>query len=769
MKNKRPFEFKDRSGKIHKFAGGAPSPKPSRKHEKRPEQRPEKRPEQRSDRRPERHPEKRHGRRPERGGGAAMTLKATVDKNHKGFAFLIFEQRTYEDAFVSPRDAESFFHGDRVEVTVNASGEIFNIRVLQHRFRELVGRYNPHPIEHSRGGWVIYERKKAREEVYAPQGGGTAKAGDWVKAKLHFHEKGPLPVTAEVIEVYGESLPASADIGMVASEYNLIEEHSQASIREAESKRLEVPGRDLEGREDLRKVPFITIDGETARDFDDAVFVERRKSGFILWVAIADVSHYVTDGSALDQEARSRGTSVYFPEKAFHMLPRALSENLCSLRPDEPRLSMVAKMEYDARGKRTHTEVMEAVIQSKRRATYNQIQAEWVESEGSPDWLYAPHFELFAQIRKQRLERGSIDFDLPEAELKVSPDGEVISITNRARLESHRLIEEFMIAANEAVTEWMMERTWPFVYRIHDEPALDSLQRFQELAATVGVRFSIEKSTSPKVMADLVRTLEGHPAQALLNTALLRSMKQAIYSSTHGIHYGLASEAYTHFTSPIRRYPDLVVHRMIREALRVEKRLARMPQGKDRDRLETSLAEICEHCSYRERLASDAERESIKLKQVRAMLPKLGEEFDGKIVGMIEPGMFASIQEPFVEGFISREAMMDDFYQFNEERMIFYGRRKKRTFKIGDPVRIRLLKADIDKRTIDFGLLDGEAPLERAEAPAERLWARKPVRTEGGRGDRDRGPHGGRGGKRGGRGGKGGKGKGGGGRQKRPR
>lgn len=633
--------------------------------------------------------------------------RASVDKNRKGFAFLIFASGELEDAFVSPREAESLFPGDRVEVVVNSRDEVVDIRVIEHRFREVVGKYIPHPIGKSRGGWVLYEQKRAREEIFIPDTGDRSiVADDWIRVKLQFHDKGPYPVTGEILDVYGATLPPSADVGMIAAEFNLIEEHTEASEKEARAHRLEIPGRDLEGREDLRAVLFVTIDGETARDFDDAVYVEREKSGYILWVAIADVSHYVREGSALDRDARSRGTSVYFPERAFHMLPGALSENLCSLRPHEPRLALVAKMHFDRFGKNQKTELMEAVIQSQRRATYNEIEAEAKDHAGQSDWEFRPHFELYQALRKMRQERGSIDFDLPEAEIRVRPTGEVLWIKQRARLDSHRLIEEFMIAANEGVTEWIMERHWPFVYRIHEEPAQESLERFQKLAATVGVRVSIEDAESPEVMAELVRRLEGHPAQTLLNTALLRSLKQAVYSSTHGIHYGLASQGYTHFTSPIRRYPDLVVHRLLRRALRTEKKLLPQLKGPEKEKLEEELAEICEHCSYRERLASDAERESIKLKQVRALLDHLGDEFEGKIVGMIDTGFFVQIRDPYSEGMVNRESMMDDFYIFNEERMIFYGRRKKRTFKVGDVVAVRVLRADIDRRQVDFGLVD---------------------------------------------------------------
>jgi ribonuclease R len=712
------FVFKDRSGKVHSLgpnSGHAPREhKGDRKSERgevitpRSAKSSRSTAPSRSPKSPKSHDGRGRPERSERGRYHAegeVRLKATVDKNHKGFGFLIFENRQYEDAFVPPREAEVFFHGDRVEVTLDDRGDVVSIDVLEHRFREVVGRFEPHPSGGERGGWVVYERKRAREEVIVPKAVEGVSPGDWVKAKLTFHDAGPFPVTAELSEIYGPELPPSADIGMVAAEYNLIEAHSEAAELEARSFRLEVPGKDLEGREDLREMPFITIDGETARDFDDAIYVEREKSGHVLWVAIADVSHYVKNDTALDREARSRGTSVYFPERAFHMLPRALSESLCSLRPEEPRLALVAKMRFDREGKRLDTELMEAVIESKRRATYTQIQAEYEEHGKDRGWEYAPHFELYKIVRKTRNDRGSIDFDLPEAELVVKPTGEVVSIKERARVDAHRLIEEFMVAANEAVTDWMMQKGWPFVYRIHDEPSEEALEKFRKLAATVGIPLRIQGGAdSPKILADVVKRLEGHPAQALLNDALLRSMRRAIYSSVHGIHYGLASPGYTHFTSPIRRYPDLVVHRLLRKALRVQKQLDPALKSAEREQLEQELSDICEHCSYRERIASDAERESIKLKQVRAMIPHVGDEFEAKIVGMMEAGFFVKISDPYSEGMVSQESLGDDFYEFNEDKMIFFGRRNKRIFRVGDRLKVRCLRAEIDRRQIDFGL-----------------------------------------------------------------
>jgi ribonuclease R len=365
------------------------------------------------------------------------------------------------------------------------------------------------------------------------------------------------------------------------------------------------------------------------------------------------------------------------------------------------------------------------VIESRRRATYNEIQDEWLANKKDPSWEYAAHFALYQILRKVRSVRGSIDFDLPEADVRVDETGDPVSISLRSRLDAHRLIEEFMIAANEAVTSWIMERKWPFIFRVHEEPAEQSLQRFQELAATVGISVSISGDNIAATLSDLVSRLEGHPAQFLLNTALLRSMRQAVYSSVHAGHFGLASPAYTHFTSPIRRYPDLVVHRMLRRALRVERHKEPKPGRNELERLERELEEIAEHCSYRERIATNAEREAIKLKQVRMMTKHLGDEFEGKIIGMVESGFFVEIREPYVEGLVSVESMTDDFYQFNEERMVIAGKRKKRTFQIGDQVAVRCLRADIDRRQIDFGLVDLTASAERPAIVARHSGRKK--------------------------------------------
>ena len=488
---------------------------------------------------------------------------------------------------------------------------------------------------------------------------------------------------------------------MIASEFNLNESHSQKAVAEASAFKT-TPAVESRLRKDLTKLPWITIDDELARDFDDAIFVEKNKNQYSLWVAIADVSYYVTPGSALDQEAEERSTSVYFPEKAFHMLPHELSENLCSLKPHEPRFALVAKIDYDLEGQKKGVTLIQALIQSKRRATYKEIHAEWVKNTGNQNWEYAPHFALYQLIRKKRRERGSIDFEFPEASIRVDSHGEPFAIENRARLESHRLIEEFMIAANESVTEWALHRKIPFIYRIHEEPSLVSLQKFQTLATSVGVDCTLKIPVSPGDIASAMKIFEGHSAQSLLTTSLLRAMKQATYSATHTLHFGLASTAYTHFTSPIRRYPDLIVHRLIRSILEGSLSQHSLSKKKTED-MNLRLSLLCTHCSFRERLATEAEREAIKLKQVRFMMKHIGESYESKIVGITPTGVFVQVADPFVEGLILMESLLKEApYEFIEEKMILFERRQKKTLTIGDILPVKVVHASLERRQIDF-------------------------------------------------------------------
>lgn len=626
-----------------------------------------------------------------------ISLKGRVDKNKRGSAFLIFDRSDLEDLFIPRPYVDQLFHGDRVEVLVNQVGEIEDIKVLEHRFKLIFGKISidtrTEKKSKIRAGYLIYERKKAKEEIYVPSLPPEVKEGDWVKAELNFGENGMGIVSAQITEVIGQTLPASYDIQMVVGEFNLKEHHSAVAVKQAESFKLEIPGKDEVGRTDLRHLPLMTIDGERARDFDDAVYVENLgHEGYRLWVAIADVSHYVKEGTALDDEAYERATSVYFPERAFHMLPRALSEDLCSLKPNVPRMSMACSMDFSHKGEKSNIQIYDAIIESRRRATYTEIENE------KNDPKHADMFALYRMLKAQRHERGSIDFEFPEAEIILDEQtGEPSDIVVRERGDAHRLIEEFMIRANESVAEWMLERSRPFIFRIHEEPSPEAIEKFKKLARTMGVHFADKGGIPrPKDLAAFLKTLKNNPAEPIIATALLRSMRQAIYSGTYGEHYGLASEGYTHFTSPIRRYPDLIAHRLLRETLHGHQ---------ISDEQQAKLDEQAEHCSHRERVASEAEREAIRFKQVRLMAKHLGEEFEGKVNGMNEKGIFVQLWHPYCEGMILADKIGDDFYQFNEERMVMAGRKTKRTFQIGDPVRILVSRVDMDARQVEFELL----------------------------------------------------------------
>lgn len=628
-----------------------------------------------------------------------IKLRGVIDKNKRGSAFLVFDRADLEDVFIPRYYTNQLFHGDRVEVYVSDAGEIEDLKVIEHRFKEIFGRIHLQTNKGKRFGMLIYERKKAKEEVYVETVPPEVQEGDWVKAEMVFGQDGGNQ--AKIIERIGPDLPAIFDIQMVAGEFNLTEHHTFDAVKQAEGYKLEIPGKDEEGRTDLRHLPFMTIDGERARDFDDAVYVENLgDKGYRLWVAIADVSHYVKEETPLDREAYARATSVYFPERAFHMLPRALSEELCSLKPKVPRLSLAASIDYSKTGEKGEVKIFNAIIESRRRATYNEIEAE------KEDPKHKDLFALYRMLKVQRHTRGSIDFDFPESEIILDEKtGDPSDIVVRQRLDAHRLIEEFMISANESVTEWMLERQLPFIFRIHEEPSPEAIEKFKKLAKNMGVALAIKGGVPrPKDLAEFVAALKSHPAEPVLATGLLRSMRQAIYSATHGEHYGLASEAYTHFTSPIRRYPDLIVHRLLRATLNRENDGESHPNGNVLDKLQEKLEEMAQHCSYRERVASEAERESIRFKQIRLMAKHLGEEFEGKVNGLTDKGMFIQLDHPYCEGMVPVESMKDDWYEFNEERMLISGRKKKRTFTIGLRVKIQVVRVDLDARRIEFEL-----------------------------------------------------------------
>jgi ribonuclease R len=511
-----------------------------------------------------------------------------------------------------------------------------------------------------------------------------------------------------ILKVLGEAGDPLLDSEIIIHKYDLPDAFPAAVVKEA-SGIPGVVGEDaLPNRKDLREVNFFTIDGETARDFDDAVAISRGGRGILkLWVSIADVSHYVKEGSALDEEAFRRGTSVYFPERALPMLPPNLSNGICSLNPEEDRLCLTVGMEIDGKGTVARSEFFPSVIHSRARLTYTQVKEMLEEGNREVISRYPEIFEdlkvmagLTRTLRARRKERGSIDFDLPEPEVVLDVQGRIEEIVRADRHIGHQLIEEFMIAANEAVARFLDEKEVPSLHRVPEVPEGKKIEEFKEFVEHLGYPFPLKAKIQPKIFQKLLEKVRGKPEEKSVNYLLLRSMKQARYSEETLGHFALATQHYLHFTSPIRRYPDLVVHRILREFI---------PHGKMGERRvqrwEKKLPQIAEHSSQRERVAMEAEREIVDRKKVQFMRDKLGQEFDGYISGVLPFGIFVELEEFFIEGLVHLSRLPEDRYEYLETKHTLAGRHNQRFFRLGDRVRVRVEAASLERRQIDFGLV----------------------------------------------------------------
>ncbi|MDH3998731.1 MAG: ribonuclease R, partial [Desulfuromonadales bacterium] len=516
-----------------------------------------------------------------------------------------------------------------------------------------------------------------------------------------------------IVEVLGDADDPEVEIRTAAIQFGLPDQFSPQALTDAATLPLQVEAADLAGRTDLRQKAFVTIDGETAKDFDDAVAIDCVNDGYRLFVAIADVSHYVAPGDAIDQEAQERGTSVYFPGSCLPMLPEALSNGICSLNPGVDRLVMVAQLDFDAEGKRTDMCFYPAVICSHARLTYTEVAAILVEKD---DELRAARAELLddlermkclAQLRiERRRERGSLDFDLPEAQIQLDLKGRPENIIRAERNLAHRLIEEFMLAANEAVAKWLTQRQQPLLFRVHEAPSEGRMADFQQFIANFNQGLAIPvQGITQKLLLELLERVAGCPEEHVINHVLLRSLPQAYYTTDNLGHFGLAAEYYCHFTSPIRRYPDLMVHRILKQ---------RLTASKSTFASEPSLEELAGQTSLAERRALEAERDIVKLKKCQFIADKLGLDYDGVIASVHAFGFFVELRDVYIEGLVHISTLEDDFYQFEEERHRLIGTSRRREFTIGDRVRVRVQKVDLQRREIDFSLV------EAAKAPKAR-------------------------------------------------
>jgi len=651
-----------------------------------------------------------------------------VQTHPRGFGFVIPDRSVdgvSGDIFIAGSNLNQAMHGDRVVARIErtrddrAEGRI--VRILERGASSIVGRFD---IDESGMGFLVpFDRRLIVDVLIADADRSDARPGDMVVVEI---TRWPTPTRSplgRVIEVLGDIDEPGVDNEIIIRKYGLPDQHSPDAVEEAKRLGGSVKESDIQGRTDFRDRMTVTIDGEHARDFDDAITIEKLpNANYWLGVHIADVAHYVAEGSALDEEAYERGTSVYFPERAVHMFPSELSTGLCSLNPQVDRLVQSCLMEIDRQGNVVRYEIHDGVIHSNARMTYTEVNAILTEHDQATTAKYrqlVPMFEtmqeLFEILNQRRHRRGSIDFDLKEPEIVLDDEGMVEEIIAAERNVAHRIIEEFMLVANETVAGHLDGHDVPTLYRVHEPPDPLKVEEFEDFISTLGYSLGVPpNAVRPRHFQRLVERIAGKPEEKPIAFLMLRTMQKARYDPSNLGHFGLAADSYTHFTSPIRRYPDLVVHRTLRESRRgmTEER---------RDELTDDLPELARHTSERERRANDAERELVQWKKVRFMADKLGEEFQGYITGVAAFGVYIELVEHFVEGMVHVSTMADDYYRFNERAHILRGENTGRTFRLGDAVRVQVIKVDMERRQIDLGFVE---LLDRVRASERNRGAR---------------------------------------------
>jgi ribonuclease R len=616
------------------------------------------------------------------------------------------------DIYVPAPHLTEAMHGDRVVVRIErikdggrAEGRI--IRILDRSSSVLVGRYDR---DDSGMGYVSpFDRRVLMDIVVPPGQEGGASPGEMVLAELTRWPTAGRGAIGRVAEVLGDIDAPGVDTEIIIRKYGLPDAHSADAIAEAVQLGRAVSERDIRGRTDFRGIVTVTIDGDHARDFDDAITLEPLPNGhFWLGVHIADVSHYVQEGSALDREAYDRATSVYFPERAVHMFPSELATGLCSLNPHVDRLVQSCFMEIDRRGLVVRHEFHDGVINSNERMTYNAVNGILTDRDPALLQQYATLVPMFEQMREvfqilndARRRRGSIDFDLNEAEVIIDEGGVVEAIIALERNVAHRLIEEFMLLANETVASFLEAQAAPSLYRVHEEPDMLKVAKFEEFISGFGYSLAAPVGAlEPRHFQKLIEKIHGRPEEKPIAFLMLRTMQKARYSPENLGHFGLAASSYAHFTSPIRRYPDLVVHR----ALRAVRHGALTSEAREEQVEE--LPEVARHTSEMERRAADAERELLQWKKVKFMADKVGDEFDGYVTGVAAFGLFVELIEHFVEGMVHISTMADDYYRFIEGAHVLRGENAQRVYRLGDKVRVQVIRVNMDARQVDLGLVE---------------------------------------------------------------
>jgi len=624
-----------------------------------------------------------------------------------GFGFFVPDDGS-DDAFLAPLQMRRVMHGDRVAVRIvgvdrrgRKEGEIAEI--LERRTHQVAGRFT---VE--RGvGFVEPDNRRISQRVVIPaRDHGAALHGSLVVAAIVEPPSRHGEAVGKIIRVLPEEGVADTAIELAIASHQLPHEFPAAVVREARKFGKTVEARGLGPRVDLRAIPLVTIDGEDARDFDDAVYAEPTKSGWRLLVAIADVSHYVRPGSALDHEAHERATSVYFPHRVLPMLPEQLSNHLCSLMPAVDRACLVAELMISREGKVTRSKFHSAIMHSAARLTYTRAaealidRTPSVRAELTPAVLASLEalYDLYRALRRHREARGALDFESAEVKVIIGTDGRVADLKAYPRNDAHRLIEECMIAANVEAARFLKKQGLPALYRVHATPDEERILELKRFLATRGLLLETEGEMDPKKLADLLQRVRGRPDAAMLEGMIIRSLAQAVYQPENIGHFGLALDAYAHFTSPIRRYPDLLVHRAIRHAI----------EGGDAATFTYQAAAmelLGQECSMRERRADEASRDVTAFLKCEFMRDRQGEEFDGVVTGVTDFGLFVQLEGLQVDGLVHIATLGRDYYRFEEDRRALVGERSGERFTLGDRLRVRVARVDPSLRKIDFELM----------------------------------------------------------------
>ncbi|HEY4183817.1 MAG TPA: ribonuclease R [Polyangia bacterium] len=683
--------------------------------------------------------------------GSIRRLTGRIKVHPVGYGFVVPNDNS-EDVHVSARSRGTAMDGDTVEIDAWPGVRGFEGKVVRVTLR---GRAKVTGQLSRVGKRICLQPDDPRilgvVTLIGAEGLAATEMGRAVVAEIvQYPETPDGPMEARVLRVLGDPDDPRTEVEKVLAVASVEDAFPAEVEREAAAYAPEVGLPDRLDRADLRHVPFTTIDPETARDFDDAVAVEKLDGGGTrLWVAVADVSHYVREETALDAEARNRGCSLYLPSRAIPMLPEPLSARLCSLVPEEDRLAMVVRIDYDHNADVVETDFAAAVIHSQARLDYPGVAAALGGDTRGKRRKYEPflpalrHMDaLSRQLRAQRLLRGSLDFDLPEPYVELDHDDPRLvrdirkSRRDPGERQAYSMIEEFMLAANEAVARSFRERHEDAVWRIHDAPDPDRLELFSQLAEHYGIAIDVDDARTPKGMRRVLERLRGQPAEKALSFALLRSLKQATYDVNNVGHFGLASRDYLHFTSPIRRYPDLIVHRLLKIRLAgLGKPSGGWKSAKDKPAPEKGeLQKMAADASFAERTAMEAEREVIDIYRAYFMRDRIGDVFDGTISGVMGFGIFVVIDQPFIEGLVRVEALSDDYYLFDEVTARLVGRRSGRTFALGDTVKVEVQSVSVVRRKIDFALHEhGERERRRVLAGGKPGEARRPRGEAGGK------------------------------------